>query len=114
MSAKAVSITLHSHPRPLTADHLVANPDYIQPDSDAVNGGHTTAHAIAILPSLPPMLLQESKEDVDLDEEEEDKNEDAMIVVFPPEDDKPLVRALLMGEGTGSCPGGQCETPMCT
>jgi RAB protein geranylgeranyltransferase component A len=109
LSAKAVSITLPSHPRPVTADHLVANPDYLAAKSASEDGIGWTAHAICILPSLPRVLQPETQADVDLDEEEQDKSEDAMIVVFPPEGNQPLVRVLLMGEGTGSCPEGQCK-----
>lgn len=106
-NTKAISITLPSHPRPITADHLVANSDYLA-GLDGSEDGFTTAHCIAILPSLPPCLAPEEQSG-DLDEEEEsEKEEDAMIVVFPPMDGRNLVRALLMGEGTGSCPKGQC------
>jgi hypothetical protein len=64
------------------------------------------AHCIALLPSLPASLRRPQTEPVDGEEEGED---DTAVIVFPPTETQGLVRALVMGEGTGSCPAGQCE-----
>jgi RAB protein geranylgeranyltransferase component A len=53
---------------------------------------------------LPASLRREQGEDGELDQD------DTAVVVFPPaEGSKAVVRVLMMGEGTGSCPSGQCE-----
>jgi len=44
-------------------------------------------------------------------EEEEEGEDDTAVIVFPPTENHGLVRALVMGEGTGSCPAGQCTLP---
>jgi hypothetical protein len=69
--------------------------------------GNVTAHCIALLPSLPESLRRPKTEPVDGEEEGED---DTAVIVFPPTDNQGLVRALVMGEGTGSCPAGQCTS----
>lgn len=44
------------------------------------------------------------------DGEEESSEDDTAIFLFPPTTEgSSVVRGLLMGEGTGSCPAGQCE-----
>jgi hypothetical protein len=68
-----------------------------------------TAHCIALLPSLPESLRRPKKESTEEDGEEGE--DDTAVIVFPPTADSRLVRALVMGEGTGSCPAGQCTFP---
>ena len=112
----SVKLKLPCHPRPITAKHLIASPDHLSADlrgtESSAHESTETAHCVALLSSLPdalrrPKSTKESEEgDVGDDEEDED---DTAVVVFPPTVDKPLVRALVMGEGTGSCPSGQCK-----
>jgi hypothetical protein len=80
------------------------------------------AHCIAILPCLPESLKRkqgenpENPEHPDIEAEEsrapksDVEQDDTAVILFPPEGEVGLVRALLMGEGTGSCPSGQCES----
>jgi len=66
-----------------------------------------TAHCIALLTSLPESLRRPQL----AEPTEEEGEDDTAVIVFPPTDDHGLVRALVMGEGTGSCPAGQCTSP---
>ena len=105
-----VILDLPCHPRPVIAKHLVSSAEHI-PESMITEGRERTvhrAHCIAVVPSLPPIFSrrQNVSEETLGEETEED---DTAVVIFPPVDDLPVVRALLMGEGTGSCPSGQCE-----
>ena len=104
----SVTIKIPCHPRPITAKHLVTSPDHLPPDIRPDVGsskGDVTAHCIALLPSLPESLRRPKAVPVDGEEEGED---DTAVIVFPPTENQGLVRALVMGEGTGSCPAGQC------
>lgn len=103
---------------PVCAKHIIANADYLPPDlvtsetSASEADARTTAHVIAVLPSIPKSLRRgpspaAAGEEGSVQETEQD---DTAVVVFPPEDGRGLVRALLMGDGTGSCPSGQCES----
>ncbi|TXT08340.1 uncharacterized protein COLE_05264 [Cutaneotrichosporon oleaginosum] len=87
-----VTLRIGAHPSPITAKHLLAPPGFLEAPAVV----RTSAHLIAIVTSLPPVLGQP----------EEELDDDTAVLVFPP-DEGPLVRALVMGEGTGSCPRGQ-------
>ncbi|BEJ01568.1 hypothetical protein CcaverHIS631_0602500 [Cutaneotrichosporon cavernicola] len=78
---KGVSLRIGAHPTPISATHLVAPPGFLEKDK----------------PRVPPVLKSCGEDGVD---------DDTAVVVFPPSDG-PLVRALVMGEGTGSCPRNQ-------
>lgn len=104
---KRISIKLPCHPRPITAEHLISTPDHIPPSllpTPSEGSERITAHCIAILPGLPFILQRRS--DFGDGERAED---DTAVILFPPEGNMGLVRGLIMGEGTGSCPAGQCE-----
>lgn len=91
-----VSVTIPAHPTPLHAAHVITSPGFLgaKPDGDS----SVTAHAVAILTSQPVCLRCPKKED------EESDDDDTAVVIFPGDR---LVRALITGEGTGSCPAGQ-------
>jgi hypothetical protein len=93
----------------------VTSPDHLPPDlrgsASSTVTSSVTAHCVALLSSLPdalrrPKITKESEDEDEVDEEDED---DTAVVVFPPTEGGALVRALVMGEGTGSCPPGQCK-----
>ena len=103
-----VKMTIPCHPRPVTATHLVASKGHL-PITDTAQqnqgDGSFIASCIAIISSLPqPFKRSESAKAVGEGVEEDD----TALVVFPPEGGRGVVRALLTGEGTGSCPPGQC------
>ena len=111
----SVKLKLPCHPRPITAKHLIASPDQLPTDlrgaESSTHESSLTANCVALLSSLPDALRRpksKESEEGDAGHEEEDED-DTAVVVFPPTVDKPLVRALVMGEGTGSCPSGQCK-----
>ena len=111
-----VTLKLPCHPRPITASHLIVSPDHLPPslrspaDDDARS---TTAHCIAVVSSVPQALKRVTAEgDASAAESESsDEADDTGVSIFPPEQGGNPVRALVMGEGTGSCPSGQCESP---
>jgi hypothetical protein len=109
-----VSLKLPRHPRPITAKNLVSSPDHLPPSllsPPSEDDISTTAHCIAILPTLPRVLQRGISEDHAAEEEGEERGkDDTAVILFPPEGDGQLVRALVMGEGTGSCPSGQCAS----
>lgn len=57
-----------------------------------------------------PKKAQDEEEEMGQDEDETGED-DTAVIVFPPlpQDVGPVVRAFMMGEGTGSCPSGQCK-----
>lgn len=95
-----LSIGAHSS-GPVTAKHLVTPPGFLPADS-AAKEVRTTAHLIAVVTSQPPVLHKSTTS-----EDEEVEDDDTAVFAFPPTSSSPLVRALVMGEGTGSCPRGQ-------
>lgn len=126
-----VEVTIPAQSKPITASHLIMPnttssrnilthagvefPSPIQSSSST-----TSVNLVAILPALPstlaPYLRQKSTnadegEDGEENEpSEDDLTVDAAFVIFPPtSDQESVVRCLLVGEGTGSCPAGQCE-----
>ena len=106
----SVTIKIPCHPRPITAKHMVTSPDHLPPDirpQPESSGGTITAHCIALLDSLPEALRRPKAESTEGEEEGED---DTAVIIFPPTESQGLVRALVMGEGTGSCPAGQCKS----
>jgi hypothetical protein len=113
VNGDSVTLKIPCHPRPITAKHLITSPDHLppnlEPKSDSTFESKVTAHCIALLPSLPESLRRPKKESTEEDEEEGE--DDTAVIVFPPTGDAGLVRALMMGEGTGSCPAGQCKFP---
>ena len=89
--------------------------------------GRSVLRGIAILPSIPTCLSRQTMGNgVEGEEESAGSGDDTGVVLFPPassetgraearEDERgarelALVRALIMGEGTGSCPAGQCRS----
>jgi len=105
----SVTLKIPCHPRPITAKHLVTSPDHLPPDirPQPKSSEGKTAHCIALLSALPESLRRPKTEPVDAEEEGED---DTAVIIFPPTESQGLVRALVMGEGTGSCPAGQCKS----
>ncbi|ORX33686.1 putative rab escort protein [Kockovaella imperatae] len=103
-----VTFSIPCHPRPVIAKRIISAPDLLAPllkepgPSERVLG----AHCIAILSSLPAALAKDRALGEENDNEGIEQDDTAMII-FPPVDGKPVVRGLLMGEGTGSCPAGQ-------
>ncbi|ORY24379.1 GDP dissociation inhibitor-domain-containing protein [Naematelia encephala] len=128
---KGVTVQIPGHPRPILAKHLITSPDHLPqslnppPDksdtsrsrdsSEASKRTTTTAHCIAVLPSLPSCLTRPIPNDIQNEGEQEEGdgdsgNDDTAVVLFPPTadaDEAQVVRGLMMGEGTGSCPSGQ-------
>ena len=99
-------LKLPCHPREITAKQLISSPDHLSPSllsTPPENDRLTSAHCIAIV-SSPPQGLQPRKRK----EGSEEELEDAAIVLFPPDEGAQLVRSLVVGDGTGSCPSGQC------
>lgn len=103
-----ISIKLQCHPRPISAKRVISTRDHLPPPllptSSTVKRKRITAHCVAVLSALPALLRRSEAEDV-----EKANEDDTAVILFPPEGDAGLVRGLLMGEGTGSCPAGQCE-----
>lgn len=96
-----VQVKVPAHPTPLRATHLVTSPAFLPPKAGAPGSDKSvTAHAVAVVTSQPACLKRAAKDD------EEPEDDDTGVVIFPPAEG-PLVRALIMGEGTGSCPAGQ-------
>lgn len=115
-----VKLKLPCHPRVITAKHLITSPDHLPFSLISTSSTSTrriSAHCTAIVSALPealrwPPKITTSEADGDAGEEEqgaEGEEDDAAIVVFPPEGENGVVRAIMMGEGTGSCPAGQCK-----
>jgi hypothetical protein len=109
-----LKLKLPCHPRVITAKHLISSRDHLpstllpnaRPDRVTI-----TAHCIALLPSLPVSVRRpKSEEALGSEGEEESGEDDTAVVIFPPTEGTGLVRAVLMGEGTGSCPSGQCRS----
>ncbi|WWD16550.1 hypothetical protein CI109_100977 [Kwoniella shandongensis] len=124
-SDTGVTVKIPSHPRPVTASHLISSPNHLPPSisinsasSSSSSSGESkvTANCVAVLSSLPKALRRrkpvQPEDEVEKSEEgEEDskdeENDDTAVILFPPEGEGSLVRAFVMGEGTGSCPPGQ-------
>jgi len=115
----SVELSLPCHPRPLTASRIISSPVHLppaqRPRSDPTK---SIARCIAVLHSLPTALKRsrpsdEATEPDGGENEEQAGDDDTAIVLFPPtEEGSSVVRGLIMGEGTGSCPAGQCESTM--
>ncbi|ODN76789.1 hypothetical protein L202_05390 [Cryptococcus amylolentus CBS 6039] len=106
----SATISVPCHPRPVTANHIIASTDYLTPAAltkDETLSSHVTvsAHCIAITSSLPDVLRRSRA--TESQKVDQDENDDTSLLVFPPEGDNSLVRCLINGEGTGSCPAGQ-------
>jgi len=106
-----VELELPCHPRRVKASHLIAAaqhiPDALRPEtlSEA-----RIACCIAILDGLPPALKRERPESAEDGSEDKAEEDDTAVIIFPPDSaDGHVVRGFMMGEGTGSCPAGQCE-----
>ncbi|GMK58354.1 hypothetical protein CspeluHIS016_0503860 [Cutaneotrichosporon spelunceum] len=95
-----VSLRIDAHPSPIRAKHLLAPPGFLQEPGVT----RTTAHLIAIATCQPAVLRKRADESES--ESAVEPDDDTAVLVFPP-GDGPLVRALVMGAGTGSCPPGQ-------
>lgn len=96
-----IQVKVPAHPTPLRATHLVTSPSFLAKAQPSGSDKNITAHAIAVVTSQPACLKRPAKDD------EEAEDDDTGVVIFPPTEDSPLVRTLIMGEGTGSCPAGQ-------
>jgi RAB protein geranylgeranyltransferase component A len=122
-----ISLQIKGFTHPILASHLIASPDYL-PSSSSSSTSATeeskaparVARCIAILdvyptifplPAAPPPA-EDGGEETGQQAEEVEKP-DASLLVFPPgslvAECEHTVQALLVGEGTGSCPRGQCE-----
>ena len=117
---KTVELQLPCHPRPVVASHLISSPIHLpEAQRPASSGEKSIARCIAVLDGLPPSLRNpkstegtEGADEAQSTEEAEDSpsEDDTAIVLFPPSGEgSSVVRALFMGEGTGSCPAGQCK-----
>lgn len=115
-----IKLSVACQAEPIHTKHIIANADYLPPDlvesdpSAAESEARTAAHVIAVLPSIPECLRRSPSEEpaVEGGISQDSEQDDTAIVVFPPEEGRGLVRALLMGDGTGSCPPGQCASLM--
>lgn len=109
----SVSLKLPCHPRTITAKHLVTSPSHLPSHlvpTGTSSSSRTTAHCIAILSERPDVLRRPEVVREEVPDDEEVGEDDTAVIAFPPtSDDETVVRALMMGEGTGSCPNGQCE-----
>jgi len=117
---KTVELQLPCHPRPVTASHLISSPNHLpKAQRPASSGEKSIARCIAVLAGLPPSLRKpkptegtEGADEAQSAEEADDPagEDDTAIIIFPPTGEgSSVVRALFMGEGTGSCPAGQCK-----
>ncbi|WVQ74521.1 hypothetical protein IAR50_004122 [Cryptococcus sp. DSM 104548] len=102
------TISIPCHSRPVTAAHIIAPIDHLPASALTKNTtlsprATATAHCIAVSSSTPEILRRTAA----AESEEEAENDDTSLIVFPPEGDNPVVRCLINGEGTGSCPAGQ-------
>jgi hypothetical protein len=100
-----VTLRLPCHPRPVNTKHLISSPEHLPLPTKKDEITSTTAHCIAVLSSLPAALRRAESEEGDEGKEQDD----TAVIVFPPADGGSVIRALVTGEGTGSCPAGQCE-----
>lgn len=112
-----VRLKLPCHPRTITAKYLITSsghlPSHLLPGPSS--SSKRTAHCIAILPKRPDVLFKPKivQEEASEDDEEEVGEDDTAVIVFPPtSEDGSVVRAFMMGEGTGSCPNGQCRSSL--
>lgn len=96
-----VTLSIAAHPRPVVAKHLVTPPGFLDSPTSV---RRTTAHLIAVVTAQPPVLRKDAPKS---DDEVENEDDDTAVITFPATSTSPLVRALIMGEGTGSCPRGQ-------
>lgn len=109
-SSSGVEVSIPCHPRPVTAKHIISRADHLPKTlrREATWSEIRIASCIAVVDELPAALRREQGEDGESDQD------DTAVVVFPPaEGSKAVVRVLMMGEGTGSCPSGQCELARC-
>lgn len=110
-----VTLSLPCHPRPVTAKHLISSSNHLPPSllipKSEPSKRTITAHSIAIISSLPKVLQRQlpSADDENGRSQLPEENDDTGLIVFPPENGNPIVRCLINGEGTGSCPSGQCK-----
>lgn len=112
-----VQLKIPCHPRVITARHLIASSDHLPRDiapQTSLQPDRRIARCIAVVDDLPAALRQSQQQQSETtDEGEDDKGEDdTAIVIFPPspDSDGKAVRAMMNGEGTGSCPSGQCTS----
>lgn len=73
---------------------MICSPDFVSDQQRGETSTTKVSHAVLVTRSRPAFLSEE-------------EGDDTAILVIPPADDRPFVRALVMGEGTGSCPAGQ-------
>lgn len=98
---KNVRLSIAGHPRELSARHLITAPHFLPPALRPVMAEkRRTARAVVVLTSRPAFVVRESAGEEG--EEDQDDSDDTAVLVL-----SPRVRALVMGEGTGSCPARQ-------
>ena len=116
----SVHLSVPCHPTPVVAKHLISAPQLL-PETlrPTVGESKTVARCIALTDTIPAAMkrarpdsegegVSEGEAEGEADEEAK-KEDDTAIVIFPPSDENDnVVRAVMMGEGTGSCPAGQC------
>ena len=109
-----VELELPCHPRPVKASRIIATPQHLPGhQSSSTKSVSSIARCIALLEGLPPALKRERPLDEDGPDDKAEAD-DTAVVIFPPESaDGHVVRGFMMGEGTGSCPAGQCECQEC-
>lgn len=102
----AATLNIPAHSRPIQARHVVS-----AATASSANDTDGGANYLAILPELPSSLktlLTRHPSSDDDDSSSEDSVDDVALLVIPPSGErKSVIRCLLMGEGTGSCPAGQ-------
>lgn len=98
-----VEVKIPAHPTPLYAKHVITSPAFLPAKASGSGSPTTMAHAVAVVTSRPACL----KPPAPSNEDEEVDEDDTAVVIFPPTEGVPLVRAMIHGEGTGSCPSGQ-------
>ena len=115
-SPHPISLQIKGFTHPIFASHLIASQDHL-PSSPSPSPSARVARCIAILDAYPtifPLPAAPTPEEGDETEKPaEVEKPDASLLVFPPgslvAECNQTVQALLVGEGTGSCPKGQCE-----
>ncbi|CDZ98878.1 RAB proteins geranylgeranyltransferase component A (RAB escort protein) [Phaffia rhodozyma] len=119
-----IKVQIQGFAHPVESSHLIVSQDYLPaPVSDRelnTDTGEKWVRCISILNKFPALLRRplqandvkgEQPEGVEHIQQKEGEDErDTALVVFPPgslgSDVQGSVSALLMGEGTGSCPKG--------
>lgn len=110
VDGSGIELELPCHPRPVKASHIIAAPQHLLESLRPSTASESrVARCIALVNGLPPALMRELTEQPE-DSDDKLEEDDTAVIIFPPESaDGHVVRGLIMGEGTGSCPAGQCK-----